>query len=59
LDLDDTYSNTSSAFASYFDFDSKFVKRHARLGRVGQDRMGRLAKEGLLEQLTKCSVAHM
>ena len=47
LDLDYTYDNTSAAFISYFDSNSESIKRHARLGHVAQDRMGRLAKEGL------------
>jgi len=54
LDLDDCYnSKISSAFVSYNDsfFDS--VKWRARLGYIGQDRMNRLAKEGLLDRLTK------
>ena len=39
----------SSAFVSYNDSFSDFVKWHARLGHIGQDRMNRLAKEGLLD----------
>ena len=31
----------------------RFCKWHARLGHIGQDRMNRLAKEGLLDRLTK------
>jgi len=53
LDLDNTYDNTSAAFVSYFDSNSESVKWHARLGHVGQDRMRRLVKEGLLDQLTR------
>ena len=46
LVLDNTYNSVSSAFVSYVNFDSEFVKWHARLGHVGQDRMSRLAREG-------------
>ena len=53
LDLDDNYNNISSAYVSYFDSNSESVKWHARLGHVGQDRINRLAKEGLLDQLTR------
>jgi len=53
LDLDNTYDNTSIAYVSYFDFNSESIKWHARLGHMGQDRMGRLAKEGLLDRLTR------
>ena len=53
LDLDNTYDNTSIAYVSYLDSNSESVKWHARLGHVGQDRMGRLAKEGLLDRLTR------
>jgi len=53
LDLDDSYDNMSSTFVSYFDSNSEYVKWHARLGHVGQDRISRLAKEGLLDQLTR------
>ena len=51
FDLDNTYDNTFAAFVSYFDSNSESVKW--RLGRVGQDQMGRLAKEGLLDRLTR------
>ena len=53
LDLDNSYDNTSAAFVSYFDSNFESVKWHARLSHVGQDRMGRLAKEGLIDQLTR------
>jgi len=53
LDLDNTYDNTSAVFVSYFDSNSESVKWHARLGHVGQDQMERLAKEGLLDRLTR------
>lgn len=54
LDLDDNYYNNSSlAYASYVDDYSECVLWHTRLGHIGQDRMNRLAKEGLLNQLTK------
>jgi len=49
LDLDDSYDNISSTFVSYFYFNSESVKWHARLGHVGQDRISRLAKEGILD----------
>jgi len=50
LDLDDDYNNISSAYVSYFDSNSESFKLHARLGHVGQDRINRLAKEGLLDR---------
>jgi len=55
LDLDEhSYcNNTSSIFISSIDSNSDSVVWHARLGHIGQDRMARLAKEGLLGQLTK------
>ena len=53
LDLDNTYNNTSSVFVSYFDFDSEYVKLHARVPYMGQYRMSRLVKEGLLDRLIK------
>jgi len=49
LDLDNTYDNISTVYVSYFDSNSGSVKWYARLGHVGQDRMGRLAKEGILD----------
>jgi len=52
LDLDDNYNNISFTFASYFDSNFESVKWHARLGYVGQDTINRLAKEGLVDQLT-------
>ena len=60
LDLADCYNNkTSSAFVSYSDSFSDSVKWHARLGHIGQDRMNRLAKEGLLDRLTKVKLPNM
>jgi len=53
LDLDNCYDNSPSAFVSSFNSDSESAKWHARLGYISQDRMSRLAKEGLLDQLTK------
>lgn len=54
LDLDDFYDNNPSfALVSRFNIDSESVKWHARLGHVGQERMNRLAKDGLLDQLTR------
>ena len=44
-----TIISISSAYVSYFDSNSESVKWHARLGHVGQDRINRLAKEGLLD----------
>ena len=49
LDLDDSYDNISSAFVSYFNSNFESVKWHARLGHVDQDKISRLAKEGLLD----------
>ncbi|KAH9608961.1 hypothetical protein KSS87_006063, partial [Heliosperma pusillum] len=53
LDLDDFYDNSSYAFVSRYDVDSDSVKWHARLGHIGQERMNRLAKDGLLDRLTR------
>ncbi|KAH9618858.1 hypothetical protein KSS87_009464, partial [Heliosperma pusillum] len=53
LDLDDFYDNSSFALVSRFDVDSESVKWHARLGHIGQERMNRLAKDGLLDKLTR------
>jgi len=53
LDIDSTYDNTSVAFVLFFDSNSESVKCHARLGHVGQDRMGRLAKEAFLDRFTR------
>jgi len=53
LDLDNAYDNKSAVYVSYFDSNSESVKWHARLGYVGQDRRGRLAKEGLLDRITR------
>ncbi|KAH9608159.1 hypothetical protein KSS87_015573, partial [Heliosperma pusillum] len=52
LDLDDFYDNSSYAIVSHYDVDSDSVKWHARLGHIGQERMNRLAKDGLLDRLT-------
>ena len=51
LDLDNEYhsNNTSSIFVSFVDSDHDSVVWHARLGHIGQERMTRLAKEGLLD----------
>jgi len=55
LDLDNTYGNTSFTFVSYFDSNFESVKWHARFGYVGQDQMGRLAKECLTRvKLPRC-----
>ena len=54
LDLDDSYNNNNSSpsvFVSHVDPDLELIKWHARLGHIGQDRMSRLAKEGLLNRL--------
>jgi len=56
LNLNNTYENTSTAFVSYFDSNSESVKWHARLSHVGQDRMGRLARKGLLDRLTRVNL---
>ena len=56
LDLDNTHDNTSSAFVSYFDFNYESVKLHARLGHLGQYRMGRLPKESFLNRLTRAKL---
>ena len=55
LDLDELYYNnkTSSVFVSSVDSTSDSVVWHARLGHIGQDRMTRLAREGLLGSLTQ------
>ena len=57
LDSNNTYDNISYAFVSYFDFDSKSVKWHAWLGHVGQDRMSRLDRQGLLDRLTRVKLS--
>jgi len=53
LGLDNTYDNIDVAFVSYFDSNSESIKWHARLRYVGQDRMGRLVKESLLDRITR------
>ena len=54
LDLDDCYNNmSSSVFVSNFGSDFKSIEWHARLGHIDQVSMSRLAKEGLLDLLTK------
>lgn len=55
LDLDNEYysDNTFSVFVSSVDSDHNSVVWHARLDHIGQERMTRLAKEGLLGSLTK------
>ena len=53
LDLDVFNSNSSVALVSRLDNDSEFVKWHARLGHIGQERMNRLANDGLLGELTR------
>ena len=53
LDLDESYNNSHSVFVSHFNSDLESIKWHARLRHIGQDRMSRLAKEGLLDQLAK------
>ena len=55
LDLDEHYysNKTSSVFVSSVDSNFDFAVWHARLGHIGQDRMTRLAKEGLLGSLTQ------
>ena len=42
-----------------FDSDSESVKRHARVCHMGQDRMRKLAKDGLLDWLFRVKVAHV
>jgi len=53
LNLDKHYysNKMSSAFVSFVDSNSDSVVWHARYGDIGQDRMTRLAKEGLLGSL--------
>jgi len=53
LDFNDSYNISSSAFISLFHSNFKSFKWHASLGYIGQHRMSRLAKEGLLHRLTK------
>jgi len=48
LVLDDSYNNSSSGFVSLFDSNYDSIRWHGRLGHIGQDRMNRLAKEGML-----------
>ena len=52
-ELDDNYDNTYSPCVSYFNSDFKSGKWHALLSYVGQDKMSRLAKECLLDRLTR------
>ena len=52
LDLDNTYDKTSAALFHTLTLILNLLW-HARLGHVGQDRMGRLAKKGLLDRLTR------
>ncbi|GAV60933.1 gag_pre-integrs domain-containing protein, partial [Cephalotus follicularis] len=52
MDLVDSAS--SSLFVNANDIDS--VTWHARLGHIGQDRMTRLAREGLLGPLAKVNL---
>jgi len=49
LDLDYLYNNSSFVFVLYFDFKSEYVKWYARLRHISQERMSRLAKDGLLD----------
>jgi len=51
--LDDCYNNSFSTFASNFDANCRLVNWHARLGHISQVTLSGLAKEGLLDQLTK------
>ena len=53
MDLGEFYNSISSSFVSNFDSNSEYVKWHARLGYVGQDGISRLAKEGLLDRLSR------
>jgi len=53
LDLDDCYKNSHLVFVLHFGSDLESFKWHARLSQTVQDRMRRLAKEGVLDQLTK------
>jgi len=54
--LVDSYNNNNSSpsvFVSHFDPSLESIKWHARLGHIGQDRMSKVAKEGLLDRLTE------
>ena len=53
LGLDDSYNNISSTFISYYNSDFESINWHAWLGHIGQHRMSRLAKQGLLDWLTR------
>jgi len=58
LDLDNSYKNNSpSVFVSHFDSDLESIKWHAKLGHIDQDRVSRLAKEGILDRLTKVKLS--
>ena len=52
------YNNDSSVFLTSFDnvSDNSFIW-HARLSHIGQERMTRLAREGLMGNLTKVTLS--
>ena len=54
----DYYNNDGSVFllTSSDDVSNSSVVWHARLGHIGQERMGRLAREGLIGNLAKVTL---
>ena len=52
------YNNDSSVFLTSFDnaFENSIIW-HARLGHIGQERMTRLAREGLMGNLAKVTLS--
>jgi hypothetical protein len=57
LDID-YYNNDGSVFllTSDDDVSNSSIIWHARLGHIGQERMGRLAREGLIGNLAKVTL---
>ena len=58
--LDTGFNNINNSFSfisASNNINIDVYTRHARLGHIGQDRMRRLAKEGLLGSLTKIKMS--
>jgi hypothetical protein len=58
LDLDLHFNNDFVLMTYFTSFDIIFdlIRWHIRLGYIGQDRLARLARDGLLGSLTKISM---
>ena len=58
LDLDLHFNNDIVLMTYFTSFDIIFdlIRWHIRLGYIGQDRLARLARDGLLGSLTKISM---